>query len=846
MRIFCKILLGFSIVATIFSPCLAYQYSSSGKKFIFALPPNENPAAGIDVIACRIIVSSAKRANVTIQTPTGEVINREMQPSTSFEYSYPLKQFEKSEVYETFKAVKKTFEIVADDSISVYVLSIKDYSADGFSAIPVDSWDKEYYHVGYYDYATGKGALFPRGGGFLVLAAEDNTRVTIEVPPSLVSMDYLVDGKGKPRKIEATLQKGETYSVRSEGSHQWTDLSGAHITSDKPIGLISYHLRTVLPTEIDNISFGRNHLCEALPPVRAWGKKFYSLEFNRRGGGDYFRLLASKNNTNWTCKYYDKITGALLGELSGTLDAGRFYEFNQRPGADPVNWFSIRGVAVWETSEPSLLVQYSYSSDWDNKRPKDPNDHSGNSFDPSMSLVMPAELYTQNGVLRSTGFPFSDNWLNLIIVGDPNDPDETAVKSLSLNGKPLYQVYPKLLSQRIPTTDLYWAHVRVDTGTHVLTGRAYFSGTLYGFAVENFYSYPIWASQSPIPVVRQVDSIPPLFFTTADCGYFDIVVTDSIAGGGAFQSGIKKIALVAGAQNLKLFFPQEATEWIYSAPQATASLRAEVEDRSLPASGFIAAVDSFGNTSLSKLEYDPADRYKINLKLVPSETNPEPGRFVEFALLAETGAVKPPLNKLSLKIAYPAEHLFLYRDTLNAFNDGNDRFSIGVHDGAQYDTLIVNSRPPYVNILDTAAGATKLFGINMMRLLPLSPEPAVVSVVDPMTNLDDCVDITTEPAAVDYEVCGKELRSVVFGEPYAFEANSSRGAIDVKFTVPFDQPAEIEIYSSSGESVLEKYIAAAPRGASAATLDASAFSAGVYFIVFRSGPYVAARRALIY
>ena len=65
--------------------------------------------------------------------------------------------------------------------------------------------------------------------------------------------------------ISARLDRGETYMVRGNGRTKGIyDLTGTKITSEKPFGLISFHMRTMIPSECVT---GRGFFCEMLPQI---------------------------------------------------------------------------------------------------------------------------------------------------------------------------------------------------------------------------------------------------------------------------------------------------------------------------------------------------------------------------------------------------------------------------------------------------------------------------------------------------------------------------------------------------------------------------------------------------
>ena len=86
---------------------------------------------------------------------------------------------------------------------------------------------------------------------------------------------------GKGQTITETLNKYGTWQIKTYG-----DLSGAHVTSTKPVAVISGNKKT-------NIGTGRSsdHLTEMMIPVPQWGKEFLTIPIPDRTVGDYFRYM---------------------------------------------------------------------------------------------------------------------------------------------------------------------------------------------------------------------------------------------------------------------------------------------------------------------------------------------------------------------------------------------------------------------------------------------------------------------------------------------------------------------------------------------------------------------------
>jgi len=265
---------------------------------------------------------------------------------------------------------------------------------------------------------------------------------------------------------------------------------------------------------------GRNMLCEMLPPVTAWGKKYVTVEFRRQNRGDFFRIIASQDNTTFTVKWYDLKTSQLIGQRAGKMKkSGDFFEYEEVfvPQGATNTLESIRGTSVWEADKPVLVMQYSYSQNWDN----DPN------FDPFMVLVVPTEQFIPGTVFQTPAFQagFLDNYFNIVAVGDTNDFTQQNLQSIKLDGKPISTYEPGFIYNRIPTTNLYWAKITMAPGAHriVGNGQTKFGGYIYGFSSADGYG---WPAAMAINKVDETDTLPPQLYRTGDCGDYDFRTTE--------------------------------------------------------------------------------------------------------------------------------------------------------------------------------------------------------------------------------------------------------------------------------------------------------------------------------
>ncbi|MFM7157405.1 MAG: hypothetical protein ACKO0Y_06295, partial [Bacteroidota bacterium] len=97
------------------------------------------------------------------------------------------------------------------------------------------------------------------------------------------------------------------------------------------------------------------------------------------------------------------------------------------------------------------------------------------------------------------------------------------LKSVTLDGKPIWIRQPTFLSNRIPGTNLFWQNVNVAPGPHRVTSQTRFGGYIYGFS--SFDSYG-WPAAMAIRKLDEVDTLPPVLTFEEECGDFTYTATE--------------------------------------------------------------------------------------------------------------------------------------------------------------------------------------------------------------------------------------------------------------------------------------------------------------------------------
>lgn len=462
------------------NPLLATD-GSLGTVFFIAIPPNELHPYATDEL--EVYISSAYDTEVTVTDYSGSSSHKykvqagkvRVLSTSSGELNWGMELQGISEQVE-----KRAIGITSPKPISVTVLNSKHQTSDSYLALPVSEWGVSYIPCSFYDFNDVRNWA----GGFVLIAAQDNTEIDI-----LLRGEGELDGRtlggtkintGNHQKV--ILHKGDVYQVKGDGTSRGVfDLSGSLITSNKPIGCISFHERTTMPNQLENGN-GRNHLVEMNYPTDRWGKEYVTVNYTRdqrttQGSGDVFRVVALDSNTTFTVEYFDAISKQRIGTFTKTIHtAGGIITFTQTPR--PMHLIS--GLSKWTANKPIQVVQYSTSSSFD-----------GNpTLDPFMINLVPVDRYPLAALstIGSTSAKFPKTHLSVFVATDSTSDSLTIIedlKSIIVGGKPLWshpdaQKIP-LLTSKIPGTTIYCAKLERDFSTSSLEISANRNVRVWGY-----------------------------------------------------------------------------------------------------------------------------------------------------------------------------------------------------------------------------------------------------------------------------------------------------------------------------------------------------------------------------
>lgn len=589
--------------------------SSQGLEFWLAVPGNDDPQQPIN--ALEFYVTSLYDTEVTIEAP-GFGYSRTVALRAMSVVTFSTKDQTANWQWEFWKSEEKLrygVHITAKKPISVYMLNGKTVTSDGYMAIPCTKWGTEYIHNSYYDFNEVRSWK----SGFCIIAGEKQTKVTLKLNGKGTSLAKTVKGRKIGETWSVVLDAGDVYPVMGDGTTAGGfDLSGSIVTSDKPVGFISFHQRVIIPFNAQN---GRDHIIEMLPPTSSWGKEFYTIELKRDNKGDFFRVVASQDNTIVDMVYMDKKDSTVLGRRTINLSKkGDFWEdYNYWTGTGQTE--GIRGMAVWKSDKPILLCQYAYSSNWD----------SGLGFDPFMVVQTPVEQYGSNAIFQTpNNKAFNQNLIGFIVQGDDPkvDPNQTKLKSMVFDGDTIYKKYPQILKNRIKGTNYYWGQLDFATpGFHMIESKTKIGAYIYGFSEFDSYGWPAAMMQR---VVDDKDTVSPMIAiqkttdSEGDSSRFVIGFEDK-----GYSVGISGYDISQNSTNIRLI-PVTTQEFGRLPVIKETSATVEIINKSESAFTIVSVTDHAGNFSKDTIRFSPITKVSFLNLLQPEHQSKNVELNAEF------------------------------------------------------------------------------------------------------------------------------------------------------------------------------------------------------------------------
>jgi hypothetical protein len=355
----------------------------------------------------RIYISSKYKATVTIEiagigvfkqrtTIPNDVIEFYLSPPEAQMY-FKVYEFPRPEGNWQGRAIK----ISSDAPIVCYGLARFQATSDGYMALPVSSYGKEY------QVASAPNAFGGWGGGYelssftSIVGAYSNTRVTFTLGGCANCYalkedgSYLYSGK----TITRTLNEGDVWLI--PGIDANSDLTGSKIKADKPVAVFSGNQCAQIPTDIKSCDY----IIEQELPIFTWGKTYLVSPIFGRKKYSIVKIFAAEPDTEVSINGVPTYTIKTAG---GVKDTG-FVEV--RANTIVKGDESIKPVVI-SGNKPINVVQYNTGA-FD-----DSTDASSTPNAPFQMQVLPVEQFSNNIMFNTPGingqYVFKHNYVNIV------------------------------------------------------------------------------------------------------------------------------------------------------------------------------------------------------------------------------------------------------------------------------------------------------------------------------------------------------------------------------------------------------------------------------------------------
>ena len=407
----------------------------------------------------QLIISAKRQCQCTISNPnTGYDTTFQMQANVPYPFDVPIEEAY-MELDEHGQALGKGLHISADDTISAYCANIAEHSFDASYILPIEALANDYI-VQTYDQTTISGNSYSSPyisfytSAFVIVATEEG-ETTVDITPSVQTLD----GKPAGNTYSITLNKGQSYQVRSHNDDGSRDLSGTRVTARDCKKIAVFNGNNL--TQVPNSGNDSDCIFEQAMPLQSWGKKFVVTSSLGRRYNDLVKITSAHNDNEIS----------ITGRSPFILHTGESRTINL--GTNEKSCFI-------EATQSCAVYLYNHS--------KDPittpfvEDGLGA---PSMVWIAPIEQRISDITFSTFNYEsehetdIDAHYVN-IIVGSDDAGD------VVLDGN----VIDDSLFEAVNGTDEYkFYRTRIGHGAHHLSCEGGFNAHIYGYDVARGYAY---------------------------------------------------------------------------------------------------------------------------------------------------------------------------------------------------------------------------------------------------------------------------------------------------------------------------------------------------------------------
>ena len=341
--------------------------------------------------------------------------------------------------------------ISATQEITVFGVNKEQYSTDGFVAFPTDTLGTEYVLI-----------TWSADGQFIITGVTDSTTVDITLPTfvaSTLSVSYGGSTYTNGDTFQVSLDRYQTFHCyQSTG-----DFTGTRLVSNHPVNVFSGAKKVAVKDTMTGSS--SDHLVEQMMPVDTWGKDFFTISTPDRTVGDYFKIVASEDNTEIS----------LGGTVHSTINAREFLLLN-------VNTGDYRTLTA---DKAVMVVMFG-------KTVSSSNGDGVNGGDPQMTVLPPVPQFPSDYTFSTVQTPTGDftNYALVVI-------DTAKTGDLLVDNVPASATWTPITG----SANLVTATFNIAPGSHSIYNNdpaATFMSIAFGNAQTNSYAYACGFRLAPI------------------------------------------------------------------------------------------------------------------------------------------------------------------------------------------------------------------------------------------------------------------------------------------------------------------------------------------------------------
>ncbi|MDA3843113.1 MAG: choice-of-anchor D domain-containing protein, partial [Candidatus Kapabacteria bacterium] len=711
--------------------------SNVGTEFFLTFHPPWPTAGAKNFI--KIYVSSGVETDVKLEVPgkgylkvqktiPNDIIEFSLTPGIALPYSKTDR--ERPLIEQVFSGAG--IHITSKDPIIVYGVLRFAYTSDGYLAIPLSGFGKEYIVASWPDPSGGHNAMQWLPSYTSIVTAYDKTSVRV----TLGGEDWTetAGGRWPGDVISERMNSADVLTIGTISKHG--DLTGTKVRGNLPIGVISGNFCAYIPTGIAACDV----LIEMDLPTNTWGTEYHVTPIFSRFKNSFIRVFAKENDTQI---YRD---GQALGLIpkAGGLHGEGWLEYRAAEG-DPIP-------VVISGNKPISVTQYNPGI----------QDDAANDTDPFQMILTPLEQYQEEIVFNTPGirggFGFDNNFINVVyeateygtipddlLFAEVKDGKFEWIQFNNMEANPGDEFQVKINNKRYFSKTIRLNH----DGVYKIRAKAPFTAYAYGNSWCDTYGFPTSVALGDLSIP---DTVAPDPEWEIDCfGNVDGKVTD-MPDEAEYRSNL---SLIYMASQLSYNYIFEYGRIIAGETRKT-DWSLEVIDKQQEARAVLVFSDRRGNDTTIVIDFYPTlisiheDEYNFGRLAVGesaehtfwviNDSKVGDLNLTQLKLLFGTQGfeitenpivtIVPPLDSVSFKVKFTATEEGMYEDSIGVgdpcffwykayvqANVGAPRIVVGRYDFGSVN--VDDSKYGIVTVQNIGSSALEIYSYTGPELKPV-------------------------------------------------------------------------------------------------------------------------------